>query len=812
MRRADVLVIAALAALTLVYFAKILFLDQALYFGDTLLSMYPTAAFWRDAVARGDLPLWNPYILAGMPFLADAELSALYPTMVLNLILPLHRALAADLAFHVFLFGAGTYVFLRRQGMDWLAALVGGVVISFSGFFAVRVTQPNLLRTAAWLPLLLIVVQRVAHEGIGWRLMLAFATLLAVQIFAGHLQTVLITGLLVLAFGGWVAGKRSPGRRRRFVHLGLLFAGAGLFAALLAAVQILPGIELVGQSDRAGGAGFDFATSYSLPPRQMLMLLAPDVFGNPTTAIYWGDWLYWEMTGYAGVVPLLLGAMGLLFSPRRDGIFWGLAALAGVGMALGHFSPLYVLAYKLLPAIGYFRVPARFLLWYAWAVAILAAYGMEWLRSAPATSRSWRITAGLLVAGCAATLYWALAGPGIAPALEGLAARAMRSAPYLPAAFYADVVDLAAEVGVGEGRRLALLWGAATFLLILARAGRASPRVVSGALLALILGDLFSYGMNFYPTTTPRAISESPALERALELDRGAYRVLTTPNFTYTTWVRTMTRTVITDPEELAAFRSSLIPNMSAQRRITNVWGYAPIALKNPIQAIHMGVQRAAKHEGRSRLLDFLGARYIFTRAYLAQTYRLIHRDGFHVWRNDRALPRGILLTRFVVEPRDGVVREMLAREWDTARVAILDRRPVETFGLRAGDTPGEILGREYDLTRVAFRLALTRPAILVLSDAAYPGWKVFVDGVEQPLYRANLAFRAVMLPGGAERVEFVYRPLSVLLGGLISLGAWLCLAAVGVGAAWQRRARLGAARPAGRRAARPARVAETGS
>jgi uncharacterized membrane protein YfhO len=73
----------------------------------------------------------------------------------------------------------------------------------------------------------------------------------------------------------------------------------------------------------------------------------------------------------------------------------------------------------------------------------------------------------------------------------------------------------------------------------------------------------------------------------------------------------------------------------------------------------------------------------------------------------------------------------------------------------------------------------------LVLADTWYPGWQAAVDGERVPLYRADYLFRAVEVPPGEHQVSFTYRPLSVRLGVLISILAWL---AVGAGRWWARR------------------------
>src|SRR3989304_6585536 len=123
------------------------------------------------------------------------------------------------------------------------------------------------------------------------------------------------------------------------------------------------------------------------------------------------------MVGFAGVAAVLLALVGLTASVRRDRCVWGVIGAGGGALAVGRSSLLYRLAYLVIPGLDYFRVPSRFLIWYAWAVAVLAAYGLEALRARAGSSRAWRALAPLFVfvAGGAALLRGGGAGGGAPP-------------------------------------------------------------------------------------------------------------------------------------------------------------------------------------------------------------------------------------------------------------------------------------------------------------------------------------------------------------------------------------------------------------
>ncbi len=76
----------------------------------------------------------------------------------------------------------------------------------------------------------------------------------------------------------------------------------------VAAVQILPTVELVQLSGRSEGLGFEEFAKMSLPPERLIAFLVPNAFGNPSTGTYWGReaGFFIQLCPYFGVLPLVL--------------------------------------------------------------------------------------------------------------------------------------------------------------------------------------------------------------------------------------------------------------------------------------------------------------------------------------------------------------------------------------------------------------------------------------------------------------------------------------------------------------------------
>ncbi|RPJ00134.1 MAG: hypothetical protein EHM39_05335 [Chloroflexi bacterium] len=161
---------------------------------DLLLENYQWKSFIRQSIDDGVIPLWQPEQFAGTPFLAAGQHSALYPFSLIYYVLPLPRAYGWFTVSQLWLAGALMYLFVRGLGLRRIGGAVAGVAFQFSAFFIVSVVFPMMIAGAAWLPLLLLmiefVIQRHPIRGrpavAPWIALGALA--LMMNIFAGHVE------------------------------------------------------------------------------------------------------------------------------------------------------------------------------------------------------------------------------------------------------------------------------------------------------------------------------------------------------------------------------------------------------------------------------------------------------------------------------------------------------------------------------------------------------------------------------------------------------------------------------------------------
>jgi hypothetical protein len=729
----------ALAALTLIFFHRIVFGGRVLYWGDVLFQSYPWRHFTVTTLRDGQLPLWNPYIFCGIPFIANPQPAMFYPVNFLFQGLPVERAISYSAVFHVFLSGWFLYLFLRQKQRTPAASCLGAITFAFSGFVITKAQFPPMTNVVPWLPLALFCFERLREQP-NARRALALTGAITMLCLGGHVQMSLLCLIVVVMY----SGIHRRGRRHRPTSgdgdIALLcYVGFALLLAFaLIALQWLPLLELARHSNRADYT-FEEAVRFALPWWQLPTLLAPNLFGSPATGMYWGKWNYFELCGYVGVLPLVLAGIAIGgWQRERQGArgFWAGLALVGLILSLGNHTPLYQWLYDGVPLFQIFRAPGRFLLWYTLGVSVLSAYGLDATRQRGNAATLQRYAnvlkvAGVLIAGVA---------------LVGL----MGSAP----AFFRGVVQFAFAhndkkvLDVPQARLAAMLFPHAAlsvflFALFLGAGGwwlsfvatrKLSPTVLFSGAGALVALDLFLFGSGFNPVTSPRIFHVASRVHNEVRDLAPRYRVLTPLKSIDGWWDQFANYAYFgsTQPSFTAKPIHSLVPNVNMTRRVYNAEGYDALRYQ-PYERVLRRMERELRVKPSTlnpqpSTLDVLGVRALITATGKEDA----------PWRmkvNPHALPRAFVAAGQSVRL--------------PYNVALHD-----------------------EVNRVTLNATLPRAADIVLTDVHYPGWRVSVNGRRQPVQTAFEVVRRVRGERGANRVEFVYRPTTFLVGAFITLSA----------------------------------------
>ena len=367
--------------------------------GDLFLYFYPYWAEAARALQAGRLPLWNPYLFMGVPFLANSQAGVLYP---LNwpfwLLFPPHRALHWSVLLHLWLAGSGAYLYARASlRLGHLGAWTAGAALALGGYLGVQIEHINQLQALSWLPWALFLYDWILEgERMGDFVAAAagrrrkiprrigLAVVIGLMLLAGHTQSAFIA-LVGLGAVALIPRADVPLGRR----LGLL-AGATALGVALAAAQLLPTLELAHHSVRSGGLPFNERVSFSLSPLYLARALLP-TYGQAVAPEHL------EYVATIGVIGLLLTLHASRFTFHSSRFTFHslrftplLLSLLGLFLALGLYNPLYLLLARFVPGFAHFRAPARWLALWAVGAALLAGAGVEKIQDKSCATCTWR--------------------------------------------------------------------------------------------------------------------------------------------------------------------------------------------------------------------------------------------------------------------------------------------------------------------------------------------------------------------------------------------------------------------------------------
>ena len=167
--------------------------------------------------------------------------------------------------------------------------------------------------------------------------------------------------------------------------------------------------------------------------------------------------------------------------------------------------------------------------------------------------------------------------------------------------------------------------------------------------------------------------------------------------------------------------------------------------------------------------------------------FRLVHSGDVKIYRNLDNLPRAYMVGKASnVADDESAIAFMRSTEFAPAQQVLLHDGSTQDYDW---DAPARVDIISYTSTEVALRTESEKAGYLVLTDTYYPGWIATIDGEAAPIHRANVMFRAVVVPAGSHDVLFRYQPTSFRIGAIISVMTAGILLLVSVGWwTWRRR------------------------
>ena len=691
----------------------------AFLYGDNIQQFFPWFKIYSSCLKNLELPFWTRYMQAGFPLAAEGQVGVFYPlNFIIFSLLPFELAYNYSVVIHFVIAGVSTYFYARRFKADQYGGYLAALLFCFGSAFAGCFYNMITLRTLAWFPLVLLLFERYIDRPKIRYIMIA-AVIMGLQLLAGFMQMAVYSGFFYIVYFIYRLKIAKADMRRGLCHIGL-FLG---ISALIALPQIILTYQLTGFTNRES-ASLDFALWGSFPPVGLFGL----VFPYPT--------LFLKANFYVGILSLLFVIFSLLqIRQKKDMRPLVLILLLSLFLAIGRYNPLYTLALK-ATNLYIFRNPSKFLFFGAFAISVLAGCGLtDFFDISKLNQKSKAV----------GIFHWALISSGVmflaAVALLnplkdkiiGFGSWYVRNFVYNKPNHRYDIDYYLNKVNLIFENLQARLDMSNTFVIIswilvmvsLLSLPLILRRRLKRAVIFLIFIDIYVfslYGIGFRGNIRPFSVlaADTPALLSVLEQDQEIYRIM---------------------PFDIESRRlpNWSIPNANIIYGIDSIASYSPLANERfrrglpglEITDDSLGLKPAAEESITANLdtIRLLNVKYIVSPERLRQHFldELKQERGIYLYRLKGYMPRA-----FFTDSIDKAIEQ--------------DRSiPVEVLEYRDG--------------LMSVEVTAAKDGFLIFSETPYPGWKVLVDGAEEPIIDIKGMVQAVRLEKGGHRVVFRFRP-----------------------------------------------------
>jgi hypothetical protein len=741
---------------------------------DSVASVASTRNYLEWEKESGEKALWNPSFFCGMPTYHRITPPLLHPDTLVKFL-----GKFTYLYFWYFLLGGlGMFVLLISRKIPWYAAVIValGFILLPHWQSLIHVGHYSKLRAFMVMPWLILSFQLLVDKR-KWYTVGFFALIFSWMVRTQHIQVVFY-GILILLFLYLIPVLRLLFQKkyRLFGDLTLKITVAVVLTVLVSAQPFISLHEYTPHSTRGGnplqigqeqvsatrakGVSLDYATRWSLAPKEILNFFFPRFFGGMSSEKYdgnayprlkgqnlpgyWGDMPFTQSYDSMGFLLFLLALIGIiryykLQQVKSLTIFAVFTVLLGFGH---HLMPLYKLFFYYFPYFSKFRVPVMIVNMTFIALLILAGYGLKALFAPKEHEKDY--------------LEPLVFGGGVVFILILLLFRGQFSymAPGEASRYPGETLGIlkAVRKEVLTGELLRALW-----ITVLAGSAVTAYRFKKLAKfpLALILLGLVSVELGII---TAKAYDKIPL---------GNEKVMERRQFSDTD----ITRTLEKAPDGYRA----LVVGQGFQDNHYAYWyplinGYSAIKLQTIQDAVdHLLFEGSGPARLNWNVVNMLNGRYIIAPGQLEHAFlKPLAVDQSRkeiLYENTRALPKAWLIQHLEkVDSWEEAVRNMNREDFNPAAVAYA----LDIDGKYSGN--GTVRLESQTPNSLTFSVNIAEKQFMVISEMFYDeGWIAEYQGKPLPIYRVNYMLRGVELPAGEGTLQLRFNPPAYRRGLVMS-------------------------------------------
>ena len=687
----------------------------------------PNTEVSLQAIREWRIPFLNEFIFGTAPHLGNHAVGVLYPPRLVALVFGSSYGHGLIVVGHMLLLGLGMVALAKRVGLSPLGGAVTGVVAILAGSTQTKTVQFEQIQPIAWLPVLLVALHACVTARRGWREVGLLALAATATLLSGHPQLILEVVVVAALFTFGLMLRYRTGVLRLVV------------AAVLAAAMALP--QLLATVDARRAASLDAGRSFDDLGNGMYVLqirkAAQALFGTMTggdPAAFSGAF---EAIGWFGVAAVMMGLFGIVTSVMDPSHrWWGLSLSVVMALGLiwsfGPRTPMFTVAYRLLPGFDLGRVSVR-----------------------------WLAIVGILLA--------LFVGAGVDAAKRLRSRRAQQAGA---AAIGLAVLAIAAGPITSGTRTAGVLW-LVTALIVMLIPVVVTSKHIGRVLAVVVVVELAVLSLSAIPNriTMDSAVGRSPSPAIAELMSRasgGGYVVALTPDAgPHDELVRGLR------PNSNTWFGLRSLDGYDGGVQVTQNWAEMLYAF-SATPAIDLPLRNSLAAPVPTEQLARFGVRWmVLSNDRMATEWipdwegPIASDDHYSVWENP--LWVGDAVAWFATQPFTTEAMETLRTDF----TSIADRAFAEIkLECMDGCAPQRVDSTRLTAEHIVATVEIAQPALISTHVQAFNGWNVTVNGLPTDIEVVDGVFLGVAVAEGSHVIEFRYQPSWWWPAVIVALGA----------------------------------------
>ena len=761
--------------------------------------------------------LWNPYIFCGMPAYA-LGVAFKWFNFIAVVVAAVRDAFTSFFAvqytmwtFYLIVFGITSFLLMRYLTRDLFVSLFVAVTSAFSTGIIVflYIGHVTKLNSICMFPLIFLMLLRL-KDNIKLIDFLILVIALQISFLGFHVQiiyyTVVAVGIYFIYYYIRALVSKDTLLRNSILKSAGIFVVSFIIALLIQSDNLTQiyeysqfstrGTESIvdivsGKQQENTSEYYDYHTSWSFSPGEVLTFLVPSYFGfgnstyqGPLTNnqpvevnTYFGQMPFVDVAMYMGVLVFFLALFAVFTRWKEPFVqFLTILSLFALLVSFGkNFPVIFDLLFRYLPFFNKFRVPSMILVLVQMSFPVLAGLGLmkiislryekdiklENLIRNAAFVFTGIFVIGILLNG-SITNWFAARVNDYAATLNSTRPQMARQyqalADYSAGMFLSDFLFAFAF--------LSLAFWAANFYI----KEKISKDSLVLFVIILSLIDLWridARGAKYLPAPNLEEEFKKPEYVKVIENqdDKEPFRILN-----------------LKQDGSLGSFNQNA--NFNAYFLLEDFYGYSaikPRAYQDIIDVVG---------PVNSTLWRMANVKYIVTEKQVNfPGLTPVYKDDKNViYRNPYVLPRMYFVDSVSYLPEIDILKSIKASSFDPLKKAYVNDK---NLAVDPADSTNSVKITRYSDETVSAEVKASGENFLFFGDtymagkADYKlfklstGWNAFVDGRETKIYKTNHDFMGILVPAGEHKVEFRFAPesffitkyIALILSGLVLIG-----------------------------------------